>query len=241
MSWSSPLVVFAEDSARQEEAQRLAARWGAPCCDETPPPFDGLCLVLSADGSELRSGEQPDRGGVRPLFARDSDRATRQNPLVRAIGREVKTVVDATAGWGADAFTLASLGYRVTAIERHPVLFWLLDDALHRAPAIAGELRFVQADAKEWLAATTEPPDAVVIDPMFPPKKRATALAKKPMQLLRRLVGDDADAGELLNVARSVACDRVIVKRSDDGPPLGRSPAYSIETKLVRFDVYRRG
>lgn len=239
MTVDTSLIVIAEDTSRRDEAGQLAAQWSVRWCEETPAPFQGLCVVLTAAGSELRTGEQPDRGGVQPVFACEAVRATRQNPLVRAIGREVKTVVDATAGWGADAFTLASLGYRVTAIERHPVLSWLLQDAWHRAPRVEGELRFVHAEAKAWLATMDERPDAVLIDPMFPPKKRATALAKKPMQLLRRLVGDDPDAEELLITARSVARDRVVVKRCDDGPPLGGSPAFSIETKLVRFDVYR--
>lgn len=241
MNSALSLIVFTEDASRAEEARRLAEQWGARWSEGAPPAFDGLCFVLTNDGCELRTGEQPDRGGVRPVFDEQAfARAVRDNPLARALGREVNTVIDATAGWGADAFTLAVLGYDVTAIERNPILFALLDDAWRRATGSELiRLRFVHAEACEWLQSLREPPDAVVIDPMFPPKKRATALAKKPMQLLRRLVGDDPDAAELLRIARSVARDRVVVKRSDDGPPLGESPAFSIETKLVRFDVYR--
>ena len=52
--------------------------------------------------------------------------------LARAIGRTNKTVIDATAGFGRDAFHLASRNRRVTGIERSPVLAELLIAALNQ-------------------------------------------------------------------------------------------------------------
>ena len=238
-----PLYIIAEAPGRTAEAEALAAQWNAILLPELTGPLDGPCIALRDDGSELRSGLQPDRGGVRPEFDEARvRRTTRADPLIRALGRSVHTVVDATAGWGIDAFTLARAGYRVRAIERHPVLFFLLNEAWSRFPQRDQfDLCFLHADARTWLAHASDPPDAVLIDPMFPPKRRASALAKKPMQLLRQLAGEDADARDLLVAARSVARERVVVKRSDDGPPLTEPPSFSIATKLVRFDVYRPG
>ena len=99
----------------------------------------------------------------------------------------------------------------------------------------------VHADAREWLGAragTAEAPDAVVIDPMFPPKKKKSALPRKEMVALREAVGADLDAAELLAAARACARQRVVLKRGDDAPELAK-PDWSIEGTTVRFDAWR--
>lgn len=74
---------------------------------------------------------------------------------------------------------------------------------------------------------------------MFPPKRKASALAKKSIRMVRAVVGDDEDAADLLECARRIAGQRVVVKRPTDAGPLsGPAPASAIETKLVRYDVY---
>jgi 16S rRNA (guanine1516-N2)-methyltransferase len=77
------------------------------------------------------------------------------------------------------------------------------------------------------------------MDPMFPPKKRASALPRKEMVMLREMVGADLDAAELLRVARESARQRVILKRGDDAPELAK-PDWSIEGTTVRFDVFTK-
>ena len=48
-------------------------------------------------------------------------------------GAELPSVIDATAGLGRDAFVLASIGCQVRLVERHPVVYLLLQDGLNRA------------------------------------------------------------------------------------------------------------
>ena len=79
---------------------------------------------------------------------------------------------------------------------------------------------------------------AVHIDPMFPAKRKA-ALPPKDMQLLRKLVGPDKDAEELVEIARLLA-PRVAVKRPRKVPPLVPGPNAVIRGKLARYDVYLR-
>ena len=166
---------------------------------------------------------------------------------VKAVA-DARTVVDATAGFLGDAFLLAVAGYEVTAIERSALVSLLAKDGLERAERdprlselLGGRLKVVHADAREWLrarAGTAEAPDAVVIDPMFPPKKKKSALPRKEMVALREAVGADLDAAELLAAARACARKRVVLKRGDDAPELAR-PDWSIEGTTVRFDVWR--
>ena len=148
-----------------------------------------------------RVGEREGRGIRCDLGAfslRGGHAEARAMPVVKAIG-DATTVVDATAGLLGDAFVLAVAGLHVTAIERSPAIYELARDGLSRAMAdprlaalLNGRLQVLCADAKEWLAAragTDAAPDAVLIDPMFPPKKRVSALPRKEMVVLRELVG----------------------------------------------------
>jgi 16S rRNA (guanine1516-N2)-methyltransferase len=166
-------------------------------------------------------------------------------PLPRAIGRKPGFVVVATAGFGGDAFALATLGHRVLAIERSPVVAALLEDGHARALAdpqlqeTAGRIRIRCADARELLGQLDAPPDAVYIDPMYPaPPRPKTALPRLEIQLLRRLVGTDSGDAELLAAALASGARRVVVKRPPGAPVLPGPRAASHPGKLVRYDVY---
>jgi len=197
-----------------------------------------------------REGEREGRGVRCDLSAvslRGGCAEARGMPVVRAIG-EARTVVDATAGLLGDSFLLAAAGCRVTAVERSPVVYALAADGLVRArrdarlAALIGDrLELVQADARRWLEeriGTDAAPDAVLIDPMFPPKQKKSALPRKEMVVLREAVGGDTDAGELLAVARRCARLRVALKRGDDSEELAK-PEWTIGGTTVRFDVWR--
>lgn len=163
--------------------------------------------------------------------------------LARAVGLDSDTVIDATAGFGQDAFALAALGYRVTALERCGAMTVLLADALRRAvlePALANcaaRIALRSGDAHRVLAELPSA-DAIYLDPMFPPKRRQATAMRKEMRLLRALAGDDVDAAELVAHARRYARRRVVVKRPDDAPPLLADPHMHYAGKLVRYDVY---
>jgi 16S rRNA (guanine1516-N2)-methyltransferase len=204
-------------------------------------------LVETADGLELRDAAHPDEPGVRADFramARTS--RSRRQPLGRAIGRDAIDVIDATAGLGGDAMLLARMRCTVTAIERSAIVARLLEDGLRRARAVAelaeaaARVCVVVGDAVDELRAIgrKRAPDAVYVDPMFPPKRRSSALPPKSVQYLRRLVGDDADAAAIVAAARATGARRIVVKRPSRGPSLAGPPSFTIEGTLVRYDVY---
>ena len=170
--------------------------------------------------------------------------APKQKPLVQAIGRKTKNLIDATAGWGEDALRFCAQGYRVNCLERQPVLALLLQDAMCRLSAsswaIKNEVAIPEVncgDARVLVAQYSGMADCVYLDPMFPPKRKTSALANKRMDLLHRLLGEDEDASELVRV--SVAhCPRTVVKRPNHAKPLWREPDQQFAGKLVRYDVY---
>lgn len=187
----------------------------------------GLCLDICADEilRRLDSG--------------------RRSPLARAMGlrrHPAPSVLDTTCGLGRDSATLAGLGCRVTALERHPVLFALLDDALSRArehgpPWVAKWQALLYRDAQAWLDQVRPGCfDIIYIDPMFAAPRRK-ARPQKALAWLNELVGEDADAGALLALARERAGRQVVVKQHARGQPLAL-PDRQVQAKAVRFDIY---
>jgi len=186
-------------------------------------------FVGGAVGFRLGQGEG--RGGA---LARAMGLARGRNPAI----------VDATAGLGRDAFLLASLGAEVTLIERSPEVHAALAEALERAgeagpdhAAIVKRMTLLHGDSRVLLPDLE--PEAVLIDPMHPPRRKS-ALVKKEMRDLREVVGDDPDAAALIAAALGAARERVVVKwPAKAGPvPAPRAPSHTIAGRTTRYDVF---
>ena len=157
-------------------------------------------------------------------------------------------------GLGGDAaIAAASTTRRVVVCERHPVVAALLVDGRDRAIRAglepADRIDVHRGDSQAYLEHAEVPPALVVIDPMFPPRRRASALPPKPMQRLRALLeGEErtvsAEVECLLAAADRAGASRIVLKRPPDsstpGSPLG-PPTFEISTKLLRWSVWERG
>lgn len=232
-------------------AAALTALLGLPLAVPDKPGCD-LLLAVTPERLELRTVTARGPGPVYAEFVHGprayNRRAGPFGRLFRACGppRAVASLIDATAGLGQDAFLLTYFGYRVTALERNPAVAALLEDGLRRAvqqpelsAVVAQRLTCVCADAREYLRGLTpaQRPDVVYLDPMYPSRTK-TALVQKEMRVLRRIVGNDEDAGELLAVARQTARKRVVVKRMRLAPVLAPGPTRCYTGRAVRYDVY---
>lgn len=164
-------------------------------------------------------------------------------------------ILDATAGLGRDAFVLASLGCRMTLIERSPIVYELLKDGLERGRLFAASEDAELAEILNRLALVPEHidslaflnrltdidrPDVIYLDPMFPERQKS-ADVKKEMKAFHSIVGADLDADALLPLALEQANYRVVVKRPRKAPFLNsQAPSYQLEGKSSRFDIYTR-
>ncbi len=154
-------------------------------------------------------------------------------------------IVDATAGWGRDAFVLATLGCRVHMIERSELMAKLLEDGLRRAEEdekigtlMKDNLSLSFGESQQELLQTPFEPEVIYLDPMFPHKEKS-ALVKKDMQILQDIAEQDTDADALLHLALTIATNRVVVKRPSTADFLAEiKPQTSIKTKKHRFDIY---
>lgn len=174
--------------------------------------------------------------------------APKQGPFAQALGRRTITVVDATTGWAQDSLHIFRMGYDLTCIERSPVMAELLTDGFNRLAQQdwvkkrrLQPPRLLAGNAIDLLTSLESAPDCIYLDPMFPAKRKKSALAKKAMMVLRELLGDDHDKEQLFEAALKAAGKRVVVKSPDYAEPLGGKPNESFHGKLLRYDVYLKG
>jgi 16S rRNA (guanine1516-N2)-methyltransferase len=174
----------------------------------------------------------------------------RGQALPKAVGMKggkTPDIVDATAGLGRDAFLLASLGAKVTLIERSQQMHRLLEQGLGRARYAGGDvcdvidrMTLLLGDAKDLLPTLS--PEVVLIDPMHPPRKNS-ALVKNEMRQIREIVGTDEDSAELMRAALASARKRVVLKWPLRAPAMENipEPSHQITGKSTRYDVFMIG
>lgn len=219
-------------------------------------------LYELADSSPVSLRLETDRNGVRlelpenrltyyhsflvgPIAhrARQSDQA-----LLRACGnrqRSVRKVLDLTAGWGADAFTLARHGRQMHLLEQNALLCAVLEYSRNclyrngdRTRETAARMTVECRESSDYLRQSNDEEfDCIFLDPMFPPRKSG-ALPGRDMQILQILTGN-SDIGRCFELALERARNRVVVKRPARAPGLGEGrPDMVYREKSVRFDVY---
>jgi 16S rRNA (guanine1516-N2)-methyltransferase len=160
--------------------------------------------------------------------------------LARAVG--IKSgirpkILDLTAGLLGDSLLLLSMGCEVVSIERHPLVAFLIRSALANSHhPLLGHFHFQEQDAKSVLM---NPPnvDVIFFDPMFEdPSQKASP--RKEMRIFRGMVGEDQDATEVGELARSVKARRLVIKRPRLSVPLFPGKPLQYVGKATRYDVY---
>lgn len=216
-----------------------------------------MALVLDEDGLSLAANGmkmQPDWRAEIPRLKRAS---LKSEMIARAcqLG-EKPTLIDATAGLGHDSLLMAYLGADVRLVERHPILFVLLEYSKAHAeqdPFLQTSMQRIQlvfADSNTYLqqlGQQGEQVDVVYLDPMFPQRDqnqqavKKQAQVKKQMQLLHMLLPEDGEmdlGDQLLHLAQQIA-KRVIVKRPRHAVYLAnQTPDHQWLGDACRFDAY---
>ena len=167
--------------------------------------------------------------------------------LAKAVGMKFnknRNIIDATAGLGYDSFILASLGAKVTLIERSQKMHTLLQNGIDEGILFGGEIEKIVnrmellfGDSKDILPKLT--PEVIMIDTMYKDRKK-TALVKNNMRLVREIVGPDSDYIELLKVALNCAKNRVVLKQPRYAEPIKeiRKCSHQILGKTIRYDIF---
>lgn len=246
------------------QAKELSSVLGYPLVTDIGSPDNyqndpSYVLLVGEDGLSLFPSNRRLHGPIRVDFMFGSNNHRRRfgggngQAIAKAVGvsgRFLPRVLDLTAGLGGDGFVLASLGCRVSLVERHPLICSLLRDGINRAreegesdPSIRdlmNRLDLIECDSLEILSDITidQRPDVIYLDPMFPHRKKS-AKVKKEMQAFQHIVGSDIDSDGLLERALEIARYRVVIKRPSVAKFLGdKKPTYSLDGKSTRFDIF---
>ena len=242
MEWVGvdPLHQVVSRDAAMELIPWLSVRWQAS------PPESGHYFWWDDDGLALKSTAFDSRSSVHVDFVHGAQarrvKAVSGEALTRAMGCNKglrPSIVDTTAGLGGDLSVLANVGCEVFAMERHPIVAALLQDALRRAQEAGASwcerLQFTHADSAEHLSRVSH--GVIYLDPMFPKDRKAAPSLS--MQVLHSLEQTTDDPERLLEAALDSASARVVVKRPIKAEVLGgRQPSSQVKAKTVRFDLY---
>jgi len=251
---ASTLCVVCTQAEKLAAAEAFAAKQQLPLRQKKDDSFDlQLCYLdthVELYASALDTSIQVDFcSGA--LAHRRQFGGGRGQAIAKAIGlKQGKSpdVLDATAGLASDAFTLANLGCKITLLERSPVLYTLISDAILRAQTEISLDSIFQnegfqihnMDSINYLQqlSASQRPQVIYLDPMYPEKKKS-AQVKKPMQILHMLHGADNNAAQLLECSLDHAIKRVVVKRPIHAPSVSnQKPSASIKSKNTRYDIY---
>jgi len=248
------LAVVQSDEVSLETAQQFAEQLAVPLYEVVDKKTsEDFFLTWRKGELKLLDKELLKKGGLSVDIApRNGEQrswpAPKEGALAQAIGRKTKTVIDATTGWAQDSLHIFRMGYDLRCIERSPIMLALLQDAFLRLEQVDWMQRLrlsapelLAGNAIDVLANLESAPDCIYIDPMFPPKRKKSALPKKSMLILRDLLGDDLDRESLFEAAFSATAKKVVVKCPDHAEPLGGKPNESFGSKLLRYDVYLKG
>ncbi len=234
-------IVCIRKTARWLEMEReYANRFGLPLKQDPSSPRFKYCLQFSDNGLALHDLDQPRARPIR-MSAAALKPMSRKNLFGFALGKS-KSVVDATAGLGADTLLMARMGYSVTAVERSPAIAALLADGVSRicetAPHLAIDAVF--ADCLSAIEQFEHPPQTIYLDPMFPQGRKPGVRVRRKVEVLRDLAGSDDNAHELVFAATRMCTGRVVLKRPLFAATLNPEHlADCFRGKLVRYDVYR--
>ena len=247
------LCVICNAASQMDKASEFSTLHQYPLCDQENAPYD-LQLIFDDDKTKLIDKALNTSIYVDfiegTLAHREKHGGGKGQAIAKAIGlKKLKnpTVIDATAGLAGDAYVLACLGCQLTLIEQSPVLFTLIEDGIKRAllsenheHSIGNFVNLVNSNSQLYLKGLDEQskPDVIYIDPMYPDRKKS-ALVKKDMQILHKLIGKAEDETDLVNLALECAKRRVVVKRPIHAEPItGTRPTMEITSKKTRYDVY---
>jgi 16S rRNA (guanine1516-N2)-methyltransferase len=214
--------------------------WCALHSAQIPPKISaGYALWLDQQGLSLLSADNDKQPPFRLTQQMFDARRRGKSLLAQACGVKrgragTTRVLDAFAGFGLDALTLADLGCQVWAIEKQRLVWLMLD---HFVDELGLPVHTQCADALEVMSASAQDWDIVYLDPMFA-ARRKSALPNLGLQHLQAISGDqqvDLDACVALALAK--ATQRVVLKRRRKDAVIGK-PSFQLPGQAVRFDVY---
>lgn len=161
--------------------------------------------------------------------------------LIKAIGKVPSgyKLYDLTAGFAKDSFILASYGYDVILLEKHPLVYATVKYAIDQLEGSRASQRMnlIHRDSIEFLDSIPKGNNIFYLDPMF--SRSSKSKVKKEMQLLQKINPPELDIELFLQKALAKGT-KVILKRPINAPPLiNLKPHHTIKGSKIKFSIYQ--
>ena len=248
LCYDKAMFIFVRKNADESRAAELKQRLIVPLFSDVPEEKkQELYLALDEEGLSLCQKDLKMMSSWEDRIPRLKQRNLEHELILKAVRIREKQelqVLDATAGLGEDSLILAAFGYHVTMFESDPVIGALLEDAYLRAHKTEG---LKEASSRMSLCLQDSIPamekaggayDVILLDPMFPEKKKNSDVKKK-FQLLHELERPCENEAELFKAAVAARPKKIVVKRRVKDPALGNfRPDYTLSGKAIRYDCY---
>lgn len=243
-----PIKLYVDNEEYIEKAKLIADKIKAQIVNDKKNINDEEVFIeLSSNGLSLIHKDMVLHGDYTKNIRRLTNGRLQGELLIKAAKikgkKENLIAIDATAGLGEDSLLLAAAGYKVYLYENNPIIALLLKDTIERAgkiPELANivcRMEVIEENSIKAMQKLNFTPDVILLDPMFPERKK-TALVKKKFQLLHFLESPCTDENEMLDAAILAKPNKIVIKRPLKGEWLaGRKPNYSLKGKSIRYDI----
>lgn len=223
----------------KKDGKSIPPELDIPGANSTFEWINGQFWLHSDDPKEKPIGIEIDKILDRHLdFFRKS--SVQKELFARAIGIKgafKPRVVDLTAGLLGDSLLFLAAGCAVTAVERNPLVSFLIESSLKNANhPLLEKFCFQGGEASDFLKSRPEN-DVIFFDPMFEDANHKSS-PKKEMRIFRNLLAGDSDAENVLTLALGAGIKRVVVKRPRLSRELLDLKPLRMEGKSTRYDIY---
>tara|TARA_Y100000741_G_scaffold223894_1_gene170955 strand:+ start:171 stop:884 length:714 start_codon:yes stop_codon:yes gene_type:complete len=144
-------------------------------------------------------------------------------------------ILDCTAGFGRDARTLDLLGYKVTMVEKSPLIILILRNALNISKN--HNLKLYYGDSYDFLNHSEKEYDYIYIDFMFD-KTKDKSLSSKNDEILKIISLSEENKNRLVKLAIKKSKKRVVVKEPKHSSSNIINADFNIKTKLINYNIY---
>ena len=144
-------------------------------------------------------------------------------------------ILDCTAGFGRDARTLDLLGYKVTMVEKSPLIILILRNAINILKN--HNLNLYYGDSYDFLNHSEKEYDYIYIDFMFD-KTKDKSLSSKNDEILKIISSSEENKNRLVKLAIKKSKKRVVVKEPKYSSSNIINADFNIKTKLINYNIY---
>lgn len=198
----NPSVLFIDPSALNltwvsDFLKTLTSSWSIEIKDFVSSDAQQVFLIFEEGRLGLKQGSQKNLNidWTDSLLLHRFAKTSSKELLIQALvskKNKPEVLFDMTAGMGTDSFIASKFFKKLVMVERHPLVYLMLQDALNRAMdhekarKFADKVELVFSEAKDVLENLNKypQPDVVYFDFMFESKK---TLSNKAMETLRAL------------------------------------------------------